>query len=118
MHIGICISNKTLRRVVARFLEKLNHRVAVIDDAAAGCAEVPVMQRFDCLLLEQTCSSPVGELMRLRERGEFLDTPAIILAAYGSVLTYPEAKALGIYGYLHSPVELSELELMLTHFSD
>lgn len=112
MNITIVYPDSPLRIASTSFLVRLGHEVVCRGGAGELARDATPHPTPDVLLVELPGSSiSNGALEAVNRR--YPDVPIIGIVDYGSVLRTQEAEAYGVYGYLHKPFSLAELDLML-----
>lgn len=86
-----------------------------VESAANGNEALDYLNREKVNLVISDINMPeMNGLVFLRELSrKFPSTSVIMITAYGGVESYLEAMNLGAYEYLHKPVKLDELRLIM-----
>ncbi len=99
---------ESLRRMLARALDREGYEVVAVDDAPAATRAV-ASGEFDLVLTDLRLPGGSGLEVLAASRQAQPQTPVVVLTAYGSVATAVEAMKLGAADFLEKPVELEDL---------
>ena len=110
---------RTARAALAELLEEHNYRVIAAEDGHSAFLSL-MKTKVDAALLDIRMPGVDGLtiLRRVREAG--LDTPVIVMTAFGDSDTVIQAMRLGAYDYVPKPVDfeqlLGRLERAVSHY--
>jgi DNA-binding NtrC family response regulator len=105
--------DESLRRVTQFQLEQAGYQVSV---APNGNQALAVLQKspYDLVLTDLQMPDISGMELLKKIRLNYPETPVIIVTAYGTVENAVEAMKTGAYDYITKPVNLDELQLIIS----
>lgn len=118
--MSICVidEGQVTRDTLRAFLVDLGHEVV----CAKHCEEFLGLTKdedrdLDLFVVQLSLYPPerTKGLQRIRDR--FPKTPLVVMTSNGNVLPCQEAVGLGVCAFLHKPIRLAELELMVHRFA-
>lgn len=109
----LVVDDESSQRMLMRtFLEARNYQVFEADDGLTALEELK-RRKFDLVLLDMRMKEMDG-LETLRQMGLLrIETPVIIITAFGTVKSAVDAMKLGAFDYLSKPIDLEELSLIV-----
>lgn len=119
MRIYLVEEENIVKRIIRDFLTELGHEVVVIN--------VPYnlpdslsknLHPVDLIIMDFPATDRETTVRMIRELHERRPEIPFVLRASSVVLSADEAVQCGVYAYLHKPVRLAELELLLTRLSE
>ncbi|OGV62864.1 MAG: hypothetical protein A3K19_26150 [Lentisphaerae bacterium RIFOXYB12_FULL_65_16] len=119
MRIWIIDSDWLVTRTLQEFLTELGHEVESLPGEQRLADLLEKESEPVDLVIMDLCTEDALEKTRLRRIHErFPSLRVIAVPKHNSVLPTEEALAHGIHAFLHRPVQLAELELMLVRLAE
>ena len=101
------------RRVLAGFLRKAGYEVEAVGNADEALAVVS-SRTVDLVLTDLRMPGKTGVELLDAVRGVNPEVPVVVMTAYGTVASAVDAMKRGAADYLGKPVDLDELEVLVT----
>jgi two-component system, NtrC family, response regulator AtoC len=104
----IAEDEKTARLALAELLELHQYRVLAVEDGQSAFLEI-TNRSLDAILLDVRMPGLDGLSILRRMQQAAIDTPVIVMTAFGDSDTVIEAMRLGAFDYLSKPLDLSQV---------
>jgi len=118
MKIYLVVNEKIISRTMYEFLININYDVLTLNSTSELLEILNSKTESQGLVIieENTFRGEEKSIMK-RIHTKFSNTFFIIIVTNTPEFTINEALSYGIYGYLHRPISLAELELLLIRFA-
>ncbi len=117
MHILVVDDEAKQRELLAGFLEKKGYRVTTLASGKEAIEKNRTVG-FDLAIMDLKMPEIDGIETMIKMKGIDPETYFIILTGYGTVESAVAAMKLGAYDYINKPINLDELELLITRIDE
>ncbi len=119
MKIYLIIKEKIMTQTIQEFLTRLGHQVIILS-AVDELLEIFKNDYYDhTLVISEECFFRGQERSIIKKiHKQHPSLLFVIITENRPMFSTKEAISFGIYGYLHKPISLAELELLLVRLSE